>query len=105
VVLPVASMDRHIFNQYVIRVDNRDALQASLKARGVGTEVYYPVPMHLQECFTYLGHRPGAFPESERAANETLALPIQPEIADEQARYVVECVAAAVTTPQSVLSA
>jgi len=105
VVLPVASMDRHIFNQYVIRVDNRDALQASLKASGVGTEVYYPVPMHLQECFTYLGHRRGAFPESERAANETLALPIQPEIADEQARYVVECIAAAVAAPQSVLSA
>ena len=55
-------MDRHIFNQYVIRVADRDALQASLKARGVGTEVYYPVPMHLQECFAYLGHRPWRIP-------------------------------------------
>jgi dTDP-4-amino-4,6-dideoxygalactose transaminase len=98
VVLPVAAMDRHIFNQYVIRVANRDALQASLKARGVGTEVYYPVPMHLQECFAYLGHRAGAFPESERAANETVALPIQPELTDEQARYVVDCIAAFVGT-------
>jgi dTDP-4-amino-4,6-dideoxygalactose transaminase len=105
IVLPVTSTDRHIFNQYVIRVDNRDALQASLKASGVGTEVYYPVPMHLQECFAPLGLRTGAFPESERAANETLALPIQPEITDEQARYVVECVGAAVGTSQPVLSA
>jgi dTDP-4-amino-4,6-dideoxygalactose transaminase len=103
--LPVVTMDRHIFNQYVIRVANRDALQASLKAKGVGTEVYYPVPMHAQECFAYLGHRPGAFPDSERAAKATLALPIQPELTDEQARYVVECVAAAVGTGESVLSA
>ena len=92
--MPVAAMDRHIFNQYVIRFADRDALQASLKAGGVGTEIYYPVPMHLQECFGYLGHRPGAFPESERAANETVALPIQPELNDEQARYVVERIAA-----------
>jgi dTDP-4-amino-4,6-dideoxygalactose transaminase len=101
VVLPVAAMDRHIFNQYVIRVADRDALQASLKAKGVGTEVYYPVPMHLQECFAYLGHRPGAFPESERAAKETVALPIHPELTDEQARYVVNCIAAFIGTNPS----
>lgn len=92
VVLPMTLMDRHIFNQYVIRVADRDALQASLKAKGVGTEVYYPVPMHLQECFAYLGHRPGSFPESERAAKETVALPIQPELTDDHARYVVDCI-------------
>jgi dTDP-4-amino-4,6-dideoxygalactose transaminase len=104
VVRPVVAMDRHIFNQYVIRVADRDGLQASLKAKGVGTEVYYPVPMHLQECFAYLGHRLGAFPESERAANQTLALPIQPELTDEQARYVVDCIGAFVGASQSALA-
>jgi len=102
VVLPVAATDRHIFNQYVIRVANRDALQAHLKNRGVGTEVYYPVPMHLQECFAYLGHAAGAFPQSERAALETVALPIQPELTAEQAAYVVECIGAFVEADQTV---
>ena len=77
--LPVVHANRHIFNQYVIRTSNRDDLQSHLKKCGVGTEVYYPVPLHLQECFAYLGHKPGSFPESERAAKETLALPIQPQ--------------------------
>jgi dTDP-4-amino-4,6-dideoxygalactose transaminase len=98
VVPPAVATDRHIFNQYVIRVADRDVLQESLKAKGVGTEVYYPVPMHLQECFAYLGHRPGAFPESERAANETVALPIHPALTDGQARYVVDCIGAFVGT-------
>ena len=89
---PVVAADRHIFNQYVIRVSHRDDLQAALKRRGIGTEVYYPVPMHLQECFTYLGHTIGAFPESERAANETLALPVHPELTEAQLRYVVNCI-------------
>jgi dTDP-4-amino-4,6-dideoxygalactose transaminase len=86
---PSVVTDRHIFNQYVIRVANRNQLQAHLQKNGVGTEVYYPVPMHLQECFSYLGYSAGAFPESERAAAETLALPIHPELTDEQAQYVV----------------
>jgi dTDP-4-amino-4,6-dideoxygalactose transaminase len=90
--LPAVVTDRHIFNQYVIRVAGRDALQEYLRKKSVGTEVYYPVPMHLQECFAYLGHRQGAFPESERAAKETLALPVYPELTEAQARYVVECV-------------
>jgi len=91
--LPTVATDRHIFNQYIIRVSQRDLLQRDLQKRGVGTEVYYPIPMHLQECFNYLGHTTGAFPLSEKAANETLALPVHPELTDEQARYVVECVA------------
>jgi len=94
--LPVATTARHIFNQYVIRVASRDAVQASLKTRGIGTEVYYPIPMHLQPCFEYLGHRPGDFPESELAARETLALPIHPELSQDQARYVVESIQAAI---------
>jgi dTDP-4-amino-4,6-dideoxygalactose transaminase len=92
VTVPSVVTDRHIFNQYVIRVPCRDQLQAELKQRGVGTEVYYPVPMHLQECFAYLGFGVGAFIESERAANETLALPVYPELIEQEVQYVVECI-------------
>ncbi|MEY4385629.1 MAG: hypothetical protein RLY20_912 [Verrucomicrobiota bacterium] len=91
--VPKVETTRHIFNQYVIRVQKRDALKNFLQEKGVGTEIYYPVPMHLQECFAPLGYKAGAFPESEGAANETLALPIYPELSEEQARYVVQCVA------------
>lgn len=90
--LPAVQAARHIFNQYVIRTSRRDELQAHLKNSGVGTEVYYPVPLHLQECFAYLGYKPGAFPESERAAKQTLALPIQPELTEAQAVYVVDSI-------------
>lgn len=89
---PQVVMDRHIFNQYVIRVDRRDELRAFLKEKDVGNEVYYPVPLHVQECFAYLGYKAGDCPESEKAAEETLALPVYPELTDEQAAYVVACV-------------
>jgi len=92
VILPKVVTNRHIFNQYVIRVSRRDQLQAYLQKRGIGTEVYYPVPMHIQECFAYLGCKNGAFPESERAAKETLALPIYPELVESQLQYVVDCI-------------
>ena len=99
IVLPTISANRHIFNQYVIRVRakdtgrGRDDLRTFLRARKVGHEVYYPIPLHLQECFKYLGYKAGDFPHSELAANETIALPIFPELTDEQAKYVVDCVA------------
>ncbi|MCX6841811.1 MAG: DegT/DnrJ/EryC1/StrS family aminotransferase [candidate division WOR-3 bacterium] len=83
---------RHIFNQYVVRVPRRNELQAFLKERSVGAEVYYPLPLHLQECFAYLGHKPGDLPESEKAAKETLALPVYPELSDPQAKYVVDSI-------------
>ncbi len=84
---------RHIFHQYVIRVPgNRDALMDHLKSCNVGSKVYYPIPLHLQECFSYLGHKPGDFPEAEAAANETVALPAYPELTMEQQVYVVESI-------------
>src|SRR5216684_678902 len=103
--LPAVVTERHIFNQYVIRLSQRDQLQAALQLRGIGTEVYYPIPMHLQECFAFLGNGVGAYPESERAAKETLALPIYPELSEEQLRYVVESVRDFCTTDPVVASA
>jgi len=80
--------NEHIFHQYVIEADRRDELQAHLKARGIGTAVYYPVPLHLQPCFGYLGGKPGSLPVSEAAAHRVLALPVYPEMTDAQKQHV-----------------
>ena len=89
VTTPFAAPGRHIYNQYIIRVANRDALRAHLSAQGVGSEIYYPVALHAQECFRHLDYAEDAFPESNRAAAETLALPIFAELTGEQIEYVV----------------
>jgi dTDP-4-amino-4,6-dideoxygalactose transaminase len=83
----------HVFHQYVVRAYRRDELREFLTARKIGTEVYYPIPLHLQPCFVYLAYREGDFPEAERSAKEVLALPMFPELTEEEQRWVVASVA------------
>lgn len=79
-----------IYNQYVIRVPDRDRVKQALADKGIGSAIYYPIPLHLQECFGYLGHKEGDFPESERACRDVLALPIYPELSEKEIEYVAE---------------
>ena len=89
---PDAGYGRDIYNQFVIHSDRRDVLMADLKQRDIGTEISYPRPLHLQACFSELGYRSGDFPESERAAERTLALPIYPELTAEMQTTVVDAI-------------
>ena len=90
VIPPRIVNDKHVFNQYVLQAEERDRLRTYLQEKGVATEVYYPVPIHLQECLNQGGFKAGDFPISEAASNRVLALPIYPELTDEQKTYVVE---------------
>jgi dTDP-4-amino-4,6-dideoxygalactose transaminase len=90
---PTATGNFHVYNQYTVRVQKRDELRSFLKENGVGSEVYYPLPLHLQNCYRELGYQKGAFPVSERAAEVVLSLPIYAELTGEQQGYVVEKIA------------
>ncbi|MEN6625162.1 MAG: DegT/DnrJ/EryC1/StrS family aminotransferase [Candidatus Sumerlaeia bacterium] len=96
VLVPVVVTDHHVFHQYVIRVQQRDKVMAHLKEKQIGHAIYYPLSLHMQECFADLGYREGDLPESERASRETLALPIYPELTEDQQRRVVAAIAEAI---------
>ncbi len=89
---PAEYQTRHVYNQFVIRGPQRDALQAHLKAMGIGSEVYYPLPLHLQPCYEDLGYKKGDFPVSEKLASESLALPIHSELAADEIEYVCDSI-------------
>ncbi len=86
----VTDYSRHIYNQYVIRIPDRDGLLAHLSSAEIGCAIYYPIPLHIQNCFKSLGYKEGDFPESERAAKETLSIPVYPELTEEQKHYAVD---------------
>lgn len=88
---------RHVFNQYTVRVANRDGVREKMSAAGVSTEIYYPLPLHLQECFAALGYRPGHLPASEEASAKVLSIPIDAELSGEEMERVADAVAQAVT--------
>ena len=88
----MAENNEHIFHQYTLRVARRDALQAHLKAKGIGTAIYYPVPLHRQPCFADLGYPAGSLPHAEHAAAEVLSLPAYPELTQGQLEYVVDAI-------------
>jgi dTDP-4-amino-4,6-dideoxygalactose transaminase len=88
-----AGAGRHVYNQFVIRARHRDELREYLKERAVGTEVYYPLPLHLQDCFSYLGYKRGHLPAAELASEEALAIPIYPELQAAALDYVVDSIA------------
>lgn len=93
IVIPTAKSDcKHIYNQYVIRCQNRDALKAYLAEKGIGSAIYYPLSLHQQKCFENLGYHEGSFPVAEKAAKETLALPIFPDLTKEQQQYVADTI-------------
>ena len=88
----IAESNASIYNQYTLRVQQRDALQAYLSEAGIGSAVYYPLCMHEQKCFQYLGYKAGDFPLAEQAASEVLSIPIYPELSEEQLEHVVETI-------------
>ena len=82
----------HVYNQFVIRCEQRDQLREHLQTKGIGTQIYYPIPLHLQKCFRYLGYRPGDFPEAEKATREVLALPIYAGLPESDIQYICEAI-------------
>ena len=90
--VPLDYQNRHVYNQFVIRCDNRDRLQAYLKEQGIGSEIYYPLPLHLQPCYSDLGYGKGAFPVSEKLAETSLALPVHSELATEDIDSICDAI-------------